>query len=307
MPSGSEKWVRSMMTWSSRRVASARGFTLIELLVVLAIITLLASLFLPVLKQALNRGRAITCLSNLRQCGLMLASDGSDRGGVMTPAYIADIDTKTAGDQMPYDWPRGGCDHVPPEGGYTWQEMLLDFSGDLTWGWYRGGNAHVFQCPAGPWSSHRNLWTWWSPAQARQCVNHYAMNTRAGIPPGGSAQEWVGASWAQSSYLQFLGEPPTVASIEDPQGTLWLCENFCQYGWCNAWAVSIVCPNLALQADGDPVGVTYEAVWQRKHDGKMSVLFVDGHAALHTPEETIGTGTMDKYNVKGMWTSQRGD
>ena len=122
-----------------------------------------------------------------------------------------------------------------------------------------------------------------------------------------SRSGWIGASWAQQYELQGLGEPPTVASIEDPVGTLWLCENFCQYGWWNNWAVSTVCPDLALAADGDTTAVTYEAVWQRKHDGKMSVLFVDGHARLHTPEETIGTGTMDKYYVKGMWTSQAGD
>lgn len=75
---------------SARKRRKESYFTLIELLITIAIIAILAGMLLPALNAAREKGRSITCLSNMKQFGLAALEYTQDYNG-----YVINLGSTT--------------------------------------------------------------------------------------------------------------------------------------------------------------------------------------------------------------------
>ena len=94
----------------SRNSLLRNRFTLIELLVVIAIIAILAGMLLPALGKAREKARAISCLSNTKQIGMLINFYTDDFGGYFPKAAFKN----TAFYDLDWAWDRNLTDLYLP-------------------------------------------------------------------------------------------------------------------------------------------------------------------------------------------------
>lgn len=250
-----------------RRSARKReGFTLTELLVVILIIAALAAVIFPMVRMLRSKAAVARSTSNLGQMKSAIFLYTSDYNGSFPFAAAQKMDNGR--------WSFLG----------SWDGFLYNYIGLNT------DPNH----PAKDRPSHDAIGTafdLFKHGNDKSIISNPTAFRRSYAMPIASGAITV-AVWSEADTRQ----PHKIMTVPDPAGTLLLMER----------------PGYADNTVGRTglAGLDHPADQIAKQpklngDGRFQYLFADGHIEMLRPEETIGSGSMNK--PKGMWTVAQGD
>ena len=233
------------------RPRPAARFTLIELLVVIAIIAILASMLLPAITQARDKGRSAVCMNNLKQIGLAFFLYAEDNGDVIPPRSVP----------SPFG---GGTEYAKG----SWRRMIiLPILQDM----------QLFSCPSNSDSS----------VVSRDCLSptSYSLNSGSSADGHMLIRGAAGPSWnfhrsgVHSTWVRY-------GMIENPD-QLWM---IAETGETRSWAPCPGGRNEVYLSRGLSMPVWWSQstrLWPLHTGARSNYLMADHHVEAMRPTQTI--------------------
>ncbi|MFA6102993.1 MAG: prepilin-type N-terminal cleavage/methylation domain-containing protein [Victivallaceae bacterium] len=228
--------------------AGRSGFTLIELLITIAIIAILASMLLPALQKAREKGKQISCLSNMKQSAIAFMNYDADNNSW----YPAGISTDTK-----------------PNG--SWCYSLSRYIG-LDWPvgnqYYPKGGSPVFYCQSAK-EGVSDIYTSQIPSPKTLYYLSYGYN-RALHEIRNTGPDWISSKSTQ------IKKPQIFLMMADYEVVSTLGR-----GYANGSNYSTAVGTYVGYLNSFAYWTTDQYAY--RHAGKLNILFADGHATVRTP------------------------
>ncbi len=224
------------------------GFTLIELLVVVAIIAVLASMLLPALSKAREKGRSTACSGNLRQTGTYFALHADENDGWMPTANL--------------DWDSGNGIIKS-----VWRAFIQDM----------GYEQALWVCPSDTTRTPTTTWPFPGVNSGYHWYRYAFEESR--YAPGYVAAYELG-QYKVSDNTWTIGKARRLSGLRTPSDDR-LVHDFEVHVYSTCAASKIARTGWLAPSVGFS---TPELHWTR-HDGRLSFVYADGHTSSMTASE----------------------
>lgn len=236
----------------------SRALSLLEVLVSTGVIALLASILLPAMSGAREKGRLTNCIGILHNAGVAATLYLEENEGTFWP-YYADLVSPECGRQ----WWFGLEPDGPPSNPWQTNRPILKEAGFLSR--YLAGAAEDLICPSFPYPDSR-YFPKFSPHTTSYGYNLAALAVSSGTNPSathtGHIREFVGqtadvfvlADGIHFDRLDFSNSPSSDQTLNEPAYIQWQDPAFFN-------------SNAGVQG----------GFGHFRHGGRAAVLFIDGH------------------------------